>query len=195
MIQLYINGGVTVGPCTKDDIYLRIGKIMQISQIIMRFFKISNMRRTSLLNNTLKRMPLLSPFELQVLSLNALWTSCVDKCVECWPYTQNLKGVNKSAVLWNGGMFSNMQTHASMPNAGTILQYVWFNSSRIIDLFHQMETFSALLALCAGNSPVTGEFPVQRPVTRSFDERLNKRLSKQSWGWWYRLHRPIMTSL
>ena len=24
---------------------------------------------------------------------------------------------------------------------------------------HQMETFSALLAFCAGNSPVTGEFP------------------------------------
>ena len=34
---------------------------------------------------------------------------------------------------------------------------------------HQMETFSVLLALCAGNSPVTGEFLVQRPVTRSFD--------------------------
>ena len=34
---------------------------------------------------------------------------------------------------------------------------------------HQMETFSALLALCAGNPPVTGEFPSQRPVTRSFD--------------------------
>ena len=33
----------------------------------------------------------------------------------------------------------------------------------------KMETFSALLALCAGNSPVTGEFPAQRPVTRSFD--------------------------
>ena len=33
----------------------------------------------------------------------------------------------------------------------------------------QMETFSALLALCAGNSPVTGEFPAQRQVTRSFD--------------------------
>ena len=54
---------------------------------------------------------------------------------------------------------------------------------------HQMETFSALLALCAGNSPVSGEFPAQRPVTRSFDVffdlRLNKRLSKQSWGWWF----------
>ena len=34
---------------------------------------------------------------------------------------------------------------------------------------HQVETFSALLALCAGNSPVTGEFPSQRPVIRSFD--------------------------
>ena len=34
---------------------------------------------------------------------------------------------------------------------------------------HQMETFSASLVLCVGNSPVTGEFPSQRPVTRSFD--------------------------
>ena len=34
---------------------------------------------------------------------------------------------------------------------------------------HQMDTFSALLALCAGNSPVTDEFPAQRPLTRSFD--------------------------
>ena len=54
---------------------------------------------------------------------------------------------------------------------------------------HQMETFSALLALCAGNSPVTGEFPSQRPVTRSFDVffdlRLNKRLSKQWRRWWF----------
>ena len=54
---------------------------------------------------------------------------------------------------------------------------------------HQMETFSALLALCAGNSPVSGEFPAQRPVTRSFDVsfdlRLDRRLSKQSWGWWF----------
>ena len=54
---------------------------------------------------------------------------------------------------------------------------------------HQIETFSALLALYAGNSPVSGEFPSQRPVTRSFDVlfdlRLYKRLSKQWWGWWY----------
>ena len=36
-----------------------------------------------------------------------------------------------------------------------------------------METFSALLALCEGNSPVTGEFPSQRPVTLSFDAFLS----------------------
>ena len=116
-------------------------------------------------------------------------------------------------------------------------------SSRCIIFFtwwcHQMETFSALLTICAGNSPVPGEFPArwwfetpsrplwhhsnelpqfdmmtssngnifrvtgplcgeftgpgefptQRPVTRSFDVyfdlRLNKRLCKQSWGWWF----------
>ena len=32
-----------------------------------------------------------------------------------------------------------------------------------------METFSALLAICAGNSPVPSEFPAQKPVTRTFD--------------------------
>ena len=54
---------------------------------------------------------------------------------------------------------------------------------------HQMETFSALLAICAGNSPVTGEYSAQTPVTLSFDVsfdlRLNKRLSKHPWGWWF----------
>ena len=51
-----------------------------------------------------------------------------------------------------------------------------------------METFSTLLALCVGNSQVTGEFPAQGPVTGSFDAffdlRLNKQFSAQSWGWW-----------
>ena len=50
-------------------------------------------------------------------------------------------------------------------------------------------TFSVLLPLCVRNSPVTGEFPAQRPVTRSFDVFFdmsqNKRLSKQSLGWWF----------
>ena len=50
-----------------------------------------------------------------------------------------------------------------------------------------MKTFSAVLATCAGNSPVTGEFPVQRPMTFDvfFDLSLNKGLRKQWWGWWF----------
>ena len=43
-----------------------------------------------------------------------------------------------------------------------------------------METFSALLAICAGNSSVPGEFSTQRPVTRSFDVFFNLRLNN---GW------------
>ena len=62
---------------------------------------------------------------------------------------------------------------------------------------HQMETFAALLAIHAGNSPVIGEFPAQRPVTWSFDVffnlHQNERLSKQSWGWWIEMPwRPLL---
>ena len=49
-------------------------------------------------------------------------------------------------------------------------------------------TFSALLVLCDGNSPVTGGLSSQRPVAWSFDAffdlHLSKRLSKQSRRWW-----------
>ena len=54
---------------------------------------------------------------------------------------------------------------------------------------HQMEIFSALLALCARNSSVTDEVPSQRPVTCSFgiffDLRLNKCLNIQTRRWWF----------
>ena len=68
--------------------------------------------------------------------------------------------------------------------------YIW----KIISWWrHPMETFSALLAICAGKSPVTGEFPPQRPVTRSFDVffdlSLNERLSKHRGAGDLRHHR------
>ena len=60
---------------------------------------------------------------------------------------------------------------------------------------HQMETFSALLASVWGihrslvNSPHKGQW---RNFDVSFDQRLNKRRSKQSWGWWFEtLSRPL----
>ena len=67
----------------------------------------------------------------------------------------------------------------------------WPFSSRVTWRGHEMDTFSALLPLCAGNSPVTGELPSQRPVMRGFDVfldlRLNKRLSKQSRRRWFEM--------
>ena len=53
---------------------------------------------------------------------------------------------------------------------------------------HHIETFSVLLAICAA-------FPRTKASGRVdvfFDLRLNKRLSKQSWGWWFEtLSRPL----
>ena len=75
-------------------------------------------------------------------------------------------------------------------NVGVIVKILLCDSEMWTDTFtcekawwrHQMETFSALLAICAGNSPAPGEVPAQRPVARSFevffDLRPNKRLSK-----------------
>ena len=88
----------------------------------------------------------------------------------------------------NKCVYSARQT--TMPNSITSFCNTWF-VTMVLNIWwrHQMEKKSALLALCARNSPVTGEFPSQRPVTQSFDVffdlRLNKRFSKQSWGWWF----------
>ena len=94
------------------------------------------------------------------------------------------KTIWRLSYLYNGTFIREMivfMLRLDSETCGSKCEISWWR--------HQMETFSALLALCAGNSPVPGEFPVQRPVTRSFDVyfdlRLNKRLSKQWWGWWF----------
>ena len=74
----------------------------------------------------------------------------------------------------------------SSANALEILQSLW-----------RMETFYALLALCAGNSLVTGEFPSQRSVTWSFDVYFDvskhKMFNKQlNWQWFEMLWHQVM---
>ena len=68
----------------------------------------------------------------------------------------------------------------------------WYNNKRLSSGRRYMMTssngtiFRVTGPLCGD---FTGEFPTQRPVTRSFDVffdlRVNKRLSKHSWGWWF----------
>ena len=66
-------------------------------------------------------------------------------------------------------------------------------SSGVVFAFYMMTSsngniFRVTGHLC-GEFTGPGEFPAQWPVTQSFDVffdlRLNKRLSKQSWGWWF----------
>ena len=106
----------------------------------------------------------------------------------CWKKNEDLQIWSRFSLFKNTGC-----RLPALSSAALKLVWVFYWTPKLGGVFpwcrHQMETFSALLAICAGNSPVTGEFPAQRPLTRSFDVffglRLNKRLSKQSlaWGW------------
>ena len=62
--------------------------------------------------------------------------------------------------------------------------FSWNDASEFLSPWwrHQMETFPALLTLCEGNPPVTGLFPLQKPVTRSFDVLSDRRLNKNGWA-------------
>ena len=98
---------------------------------------------------------------------------------QCW------LTINK--MLWHsfqGNVYLNIQytvSHRVFTICIFEIPATWYNEFTTW-WRHQMEAFSALLAICAGNS-------TQRPVTWSFDIycdlRLNKRLCKQSRGWWF----------
>ena len=97
-------------------------------------------------------------------------------------------GQNKTRTATNKNKNNTCFTHQCHVKWKQIILKLIFTDDFLLSWWrHQMETFSALLVICAGNSTVPGEFHTQRPVTRSFDVffdlRLNKRLSKQSWGW------------
>ena len=98
----------------------------------------------------------------------------------------------RKCLLRNGGNFVSASMCQTSTGSGNVLVSSRHAPSHYLNQSwwrHQMETFSALLAIYVGNSPVPGEFPPQRPVTRSFDVFFdlppNKWLSKQSWGWWF----------
>ena len=92
-----------------------------------------------------------------------------------------------SESVSNAESFSMSWDHHAISQCGPIIY--WSDMEYFSNTWwcHQMEGFSMLLALCEGNPPVTGGFPIQRPVTWSFDVFfhlcLNKCLSKQSRHW------------
>ena len=93
--------------------------------------------------------------------------------------------------LWGGISPSDVYKLTAYWQSCRVLFYVV-----IIMMTSSNGNVSALLAICAWNSPVPGEFPLQRPVTRGFDAffdlRLNKQMRNQSWGSWLEtLSRPL----
>ena len=89
---------------------------------------------------------------------------------------QEMDDVRRSIAAMDNtdGLLDSFKVSTGAGMGGVGWGYPWWR--------HQMETFSALLALCAGNSPVTGEFPSLRPVTRSFDFFFDLRLNNRYAG-------------
>ena len=120
----------------------------------------------------------------------------IDSCVYVKPQTDSLNA--RVTVEWVATLLTTWCCHLVCyhcygvfyaTNATNRLYYICHEICSRFAWWRQMKTFSALLALCARISPVTGEFPSPRPMTRSFavffDLRLNKRLSKQSKRRWF----------
>ena len=122
-------------------------------------------------------------------SLNQWWPSSVPWVCKlgsfkmfpnCWPYCSDL---NKLRLSWWPGASLH---HSCFPYEISIqlCHTIMYHHDDVIKWKH----FPCYWPFVRG---VTGEFPAQRPVTRSLDVffylRLNKQFSKQSLGWWFEM--------
>ena len=121
--------------------------------------------------------------KIYILDVTSVSFNCLFKLKNI-PKTTKFNSMQDLALRWT-------RSHWGRPPRGAIISAKYIMLVKNAWWRHQMETFSALLALCAGNSPVTGEFLSQRPVTRSFhafyDLRPKKRLRKKWRGWWFEM--------
>ena len=133
----------------------------------------------------LPKMPRSPGNEMYIMKASALslfnQSLFCSESLRCGTLDMNKHKLQQGFLCW-----PNREKNADIFSvAGTVVTLNEDLGAREIWWRQQMETFSALLAICAGNSPFTDELPTQRPVTRSFDVffdlGLNERLSKQSW--------------
>ena len=136
-----------------------------------------------------------------------LWAHVQSFNLKFWSQALFLQYTNFERIFWRARKTLVKQPPGS-PHWGHWSKYALMMSTNPIEPYHyeemnplitqtngltwwcyEMETFSALLALCEGNPQVTGGFPSQKPLTQSidnfFDLRLNKQFSKQSRCWWF----------
>ena len=141
------------------------------------------------------KLPIDDSFDVYTL-LNGS-SMCVDNehlCVDV--LISKMKEIwEKYYFICNDQMHNHTKFHACAPKCQIFSHIAWIN--RLLTLRDRSQfwyerqtisliltssngTFSMLLAICVGNAPVTGEFPTQRPVTRSFDISL---ISAWTNGW------------
>ena len=122
-------------------------------------------------------------------------TTCVTSYEKCWSRNNTLEHNIRLRLSLMNSYLSNFKLQASgykirvnhcqscfgniskaiIWHYVAVIYNIWctkISSSRLLHEFwwwsHQMETFSLLLALCAGNSLMTCEFPSQWPVIQMF---------------------------
>ena len=121
--------------------------------------------------------------------------TCICRLWHCQKCFWNWLGFGISAIWLNLSLIMHhyhrnavcLQHSTSLSQGCLVHQVPTFKLTMNLGLFlctiswwcHHMETLSTLLAFCVGNSPVTVEFPAQRPVTRSFDVFFDLCLNKQ----------------
>ena len=89
--------------------------------------------------------------------------------------------IKTSTFIYNGRMYLSKNRHYHNSN------FIQYHNSNMMTSWNG--NISRVTGHLCGKFTGPGEFPAQKPVTRSFDFlfylRLNKRLSKQSWCWWF----------
>ena len=118
-----------------------------------------------------------------VTKLSSKWSTLIEGILPKWPYPPCLRMADR-ALLAGYPRYKNYSSPNMTETVSTIhtSPLLFFlppaipNTPAIMNCKkckswwrHHMETFSALLAMCAGKSPVPGEFLIHRPVTQSFD--------------------------
>ena len=110
-----------------------------------------------------------------------MWWNYIHNGIMIWKhfpcYWSVVRGIHQS-LHWS--LVDSLQKEPVTQNSDVLIFMMTSSNGNI---------FRVTGPLC-GEFTGPGEFPTQRPVTRSFDVlfdlRLNKRLSKQPWGWWFK---------
>ena len=95
------------------------------------------------------RLPVISPHKRPVT--RKCFHLMTSSCVRLFMSNEFTQGTSLSLIVWRWCRVGSWKWRNI--GSGNCSIFIWWR--------HQIETFPALLAICAGNLPVRGEFPTQ----------------------------------